>query len=356
MKIAIVTVPDSANFGSFLQAYSLKLVLEDWGHEAVFLATRDQEYLKKIYVNWRPRKHHLKHPVQFIMKNLNGTEKMLKFQADQQLLEIHEQNGKEHFDMFLLGSDEIWNVRAEVFRNPVFYGKGMSPAAAYAVSAGSAAYEDFLKYPDIMESIRNIPDILVRDRNTLGIVEHIVHDVPSIVCDPTFLVSADRLTQPYKDTFLENNDYLVIYLYPGSVSKETVRIIKRFARKHGMKLVSVGFWNGWCDYNVTCRPLEFSSVIKGASAVVTGTFHGTIFSILNKKRFISIGLTIKVKELLEQLDLNDRHVEKTDISEELLEKKIMHDVTGYDRIDKKIQEQRQESLRLLKGVIHKYDH
>ena len=43
-------------------------------------------------------------------------------------------------------------------------------------------------------------------------------------------------------------------------------------------------------------------------------------------------------------------------TEELLEKKIMHDVTRYDRIDKKIQEQRQESLRLLKGVIHKYDH
>ena len=29
MKIGIVTVPDSANFGSFLQAYALKLVLEE---------------------------------------------------------------------------------------------------------------------------------------------------------------------------------------------------------------------------------------------------------------------------------------------------------------------------------------
>ena len=88
MKIGIVTVPDSANFGSFLQAYALKLVLEEWGHSVVFFRTREQDYLRKIYVDWKPKKRNLKHPFQFVMKNLNGRTKRQKFLEDQELLEI----------------------------------------------------------------------------------------------------------------------------------------------------------------------------------------------------------------------------------------------------------------------------
>ena len=356
MKIGIVTVPDSANFGSFLQAFSLKLVVEEMGHEAVFLETREKEYIKKIYVNWKPRKNHLKHPIQFLRKNLNGSKKMQKFQIDQRRLEIRSQRDNEKFDLYLLGSDEIWNVRTEVFRRPIFYGKGMYPAVAYAVSAGNAGYEDFLKYPEIIENIKDIPDILVRDRNTRRIVERIKHIPPSVVCDPTLLVPAELLKEPYEDVFLQENPYLLIYLYPGSVSKEAVNSIRKLAHKEGWKLVSVGFWNGWCDYNVTCRPLEFSAILEGAEAVVTGTFHGTIFSILNRKRFISIGLTLKVRELLEQLGLSDRCIEKKDVSEKLLEKKIMTEAVDYNEIEQKIQELRANSLKLLKGVLHKYDY
>ena len=46
MKIGIVTVYDSANFGSYLQSYALHLVLSEMGHEVYFISnpTPDKPY------------------------------------------------------------------------------------------------------------------------------------------------------------------------------------------------------------------------------------------------------------------------------------------------------------------------
>lgn len=357
MKIGIVTVPDSANFGSFLQAYALKLVLEEWGHTVVFFRTREQDYLEKLYVDWKPKKRNIKHPVQFVMKNLNGRKKRRKFLEDQELLEIREIQEDEKLDLILLGSDEIWNVCTPVFRKPVFYGEGTwkAPTAAFAVSAGRAKYEAFLRYPDIIERIKRIPEIFVRDQSTMDIVEKITGECPKLVCDPTFLVPVERMKERYEDQYLTGHRYLAVYLYPGSISKENVRQIIKFARKEKFSLVSVGFYNSWCDYNVNCRPLEFPSVIEGAEAVITGTFHGTIFSVLNHKQFVSISLTPKVKDLLSRLGLEERCAEKTGLSADMLERKLTKELIDYGRIEDGIRDMRHSSLLHLKGVITEYD-
>lgn len=357
MKIGIVTVPDSANFGSFLQAYALKLVLEEDGHTVVFFQTREQDYLRKLYVDWKLKKRSIKHPVQFIMKNLNGRKKRQKFLEDQGLLEIREIQADEKLDLILLGSDEIWNVCTPVFRNPMFYGEGAwtAPTAAFAVSAGRAGYEDFLQYPDIIERIKHIPEIFVRDQNTMDIVEKITGECPKLVCDPTFLVPVESMKERYEDQYLREHRYLAVYLYPGSISKENVRQIRKFARKEKLTLVSVGFCNSWCDYNVNCRPLEFPSVLEGAEAVITGTFHGTIFSVLNHKQFVSISLMPKVKDLLRQLGIKERCADKADLSEGMLENKLTKELIDYGRIEETIRDMRRSSLLHLKGVITEYD-
>ena len=48
MNIGIITVHDSANFGSFLQAYAMKLALEDLGHNVKFIKTRSDRKVKKV--------------------------------------------------------------------------------------------------------------------------------------------------------------------------------------------------------------------------------------------------------------------------------------------------------------------
>ena len=49
MKVGIVTVYDSNNFGSYLQAYALKKVIENLGHNVQFIKFRAEKEAKKRF-------------------------------------------------------------------------------------------------------------------------------------------------------------------------------------------------------------------------------------------------------------------------------------------------------------------
>lgn len=142
MKIGIVTVQDSNNFGSFLQAYALQHVLQEMGHDVVFIRTRSKQYLRRIFFHMIPSGREWLHPAGFLKRNYAGWKKYCCFQKELRVFRVIESYNAEHLDMVILGSDEIWNTRTPVFRNPIFYGAGMEPVMAYAVSIGNAEIQD----------------------------------------------------------------------------------------------------------------------------------------------------------------------------------------------------------------------
>lgn len=354
MKIGIVTVPDSANYGSFLQGIALKWVLESMGHEVCFIATREKEYVRKIYYNWHPVKRDLKHPVRFIRNNLTGVRKYEMYKKDHQLIDIRDLKDAQDRDLFILGSDEIWNAHTEVFRRPVFYGAGMSPKIAYAVSTGNASEQDFEEHPEIKKWIQSVDDICVRDESSREIVEKITEKTPMLVCDPTMLVASERFMKLCDEPYLLEHRYILVYLYPNTISRQAVRELKKFAKKKGLKLVAAGFHHAWCDHEVMCCPTEFSSVVHGAEYVITATFHGSIFSILNEKQFISIRTNKKVPDLLNRLGLSMQLMEKTELTEERLNEKLCGEKICYESVNEKIQDWRESSRMKLKEVISGY--
>ena len=76
------------------------------------------------------------------------------------------------------------------------------------------------------------------------------------------------------------------FLYPKIDMRRCIECgayLKRYARKNNLKLVSICLYQSWCDLNINCHPLEFSSYIQFSECVYTTTFHGTIFTLLNHK-------------------------------------------------------------------------
>ena len=89
--------------------------------------------------------------------------------------------------------------------------------------------------------------------------------------------------------WLSQKAYVLIYAYHGFMnSKQEVNAIKSFAKKNGLRIISCGYYHSWCDENVNADPKEFLEMFIHASYIITDTFHGTVFSIINKKRFVSI--------------------------------------------------------------------
>ncbi|MBR4697565.1 MAG: polysaccharide pyruvyl transferase family protein, partial [Candidatus Methanomethylophilaceae archaeon] len=95
--------------------------------------------------------------------------------------------------------------------------------------------------------------------------------------------------------------------------------------------------------------------IKGSSFVVTDSFHGTIFSILFKKQFITLvgnwgensGVG-RITTLLGMLGLESR-IFKT--PKEAVESGMTDDIIDYDKVYEKLDANREESMKWLRNAI-----
>ena len=348
MKIGIITVQDSNNFGSFLQAYALQDVLEKMGHDVYFIRTRSKEYIKKLFYHNIPNKHELKYFFSFIKNNYGGRKKYKRFKEEQKCFKVLD-NYEEFLDVVILGSDEIWNVTTPVFRNDIFYGRDMKSVMTYGVSIGNATLKD-MHCIDV-NNFKNIRPILVRDNHTSDYLESVGIN-SSVVCDPTFLVDPQIFKRNYSDSLLDGAPYMLIYSY--GLDEDIVKALKEFAKKRGLRILSVCFEFDWCDGMIDCAALDFSTVMEKAEYVFTSTFHGTIFSILNHKKFISLPCSRKTSDLLAQMQLTCRLVNIEECSSEIIEYKMVDEI-DYDKIDGIISYMRETSIEKLKDGISLYD-
>lgn len=348
MKIGIVTVQDSNNFGSFLQAYALETVLREMGHEVMFIRSRSKEYIKRLFYRVKPGKRELLHLNSFIHENFEGFKKYRRFQSEQKCFRVIDNYGDEPLDLVILGSDEIWNVKTPVFRKPIFYGENMNPVMAYAVSIGSSEFEDMKCIPETR--FDNIFPILARDEHTSEFMKSLKIDAP-VVCDPTFLVDKSIFRRNYESRLFDGKPFLLVYSY--GLENEIVEKILMFAKSKNLRVLSACFPFSWCDGVFDCTALDFCAVMEKASFVFTSTYHGTIFSVLNHKQFVSLPQSRKTSDLLSMLGLSERLTDDTLNNAEFeakFEKKI-----DYASVDKKIAQMREHSLQMLSDGIRAYE-
>ena len=123
-----------------------------------------------------------------------------------------------------------------------------------------------------------------------------------------------------------------------------------FAKKNGLRIISCGYYHSWCDENVNADPKEFLEMFIHASYIITDTFHGTVFSIINKKRFVSIirDNSFKVKYLLDKLDLENRIASSSNEIETILEKPVAYEIS-----DKLLEFERKKSENYLLRMLMK---
>lgn len=346
MRIGIITVHDSANFGSFLQAYALKTVLEEMGHVAKFIRTRSREEAKKVFLG------NIKNPVKYIRNysfNIERYETFLK-EIDK-LPEIALENVNDSIiDLVIIGSDELWNVNTPVFRKKHFYGIDIATRniITYAISAGKATVEDLKAYPELIEGMKKLKKIFIRDEHTKNLVNSLIDVEGEFTCDPTFLIDVSKFDNDYINPI--EKPYILVYSYNFD-DNQRYAIIK-FAREKNLLIVAPCLKQKWSDIDVNCSPLEFCKLIQGAKYVVTTTFHGTIFSILNKKQFVSIPASQKVEDVLIRTGMYNAKMDKDD-SYEVFKEKLLTPL-DFNISEKKILDMRKISLEKLENEIEKY--
>lgn len=347
MRIGVVTVYDSSNYGAFLQAYSMRNVLETMGHEVFFVKFRENKARKKLCFG-KPTS--AKAILNYLLDFSHNYEKYNKLCKDISLLseiDLAIANEK-NLDCILMGSDEIWNVTVPTFKNPIFYGDSIlvKKKYAYAVSMGCANDSDFKNFPEIVAAMKSVQIIGVRDKNTQSCLKKLGGPEAAIVCDPTCLLDS-RVLHNFPSSVVMKRSYILVYSY--FVPKKIRHHLRRFANEHALQLVSVCMHHLWCDKSVNCSALEFFDIIKNANYVYTSTFHGSIFTFMNHKKCLILAKSAKLFDFVKRVEMEEVLI-KDSIDYEEFKKQLLSS-PDYDHYDTQILKFRTESIRRIEQQL-----
>lgn len=231
-------------------------------------------------------------------------------------------------NLFIAGSDQIWNTTFNNGNDPAFYldfgnpKRKISYAASFATDALASGSDVFVE-----KQLRNFDAISVRESSGRRLLESLGFDGIEVV-DPVFL-----LEQKQWDLFDEGpvtqDKYILVYDFePGKSGIK--RIAKRLAAMYGgCKIYTVTPSFSYFDYAdksfMVCSPDEYVSLIKHAECVVSNSFHGTAFSMIYGKNFFVVnrkdGLNARMRDLLDHYHLSDRII-GVDAQNDILRKSI----------------------------------
>lgn len=328
MRVCILSMQRVPNFGSLLQGYSLKKMLEDMGHEVYFIDIEendeDNKYLKdyqRLFSNeYGSRKKVDKYIFNKLLakiKNKKQKRVMDKFQDE--IIILNQDNNSKHYDLCVIGSDEVfnalnaseWGFTSQLFGNVPQADKVIT----YAASCGFTKYKDLPQgaIDIIKKSFKNVSAFSVRDKNTKKFVSCLTDMPITTNYDPVVVGDFTAEAQRQTKVFGLPKKYCIIYAYHNRINDEIeIQAIKKLCKDKRMKIVSVGASQFWINNYLVLNPFQIPYVFEHAEFVVTDTFHGTIFASKYSHRF---GVVVrksnenKLNDLIEKLQIFDHKIE-----------------------------------------------
>ncbi len=313
MKIGIMSMQRIRNYGSFMQAYCLKRILEQNGNEVKFVDFHIEEPISNELnvdaISELPA-------FELIKKKINSAKFALLYNyiwLPKYLRVKKEKCYNPKIDKLIIGSDEVFNCTQSsktIGYSKELFGYGRKNVLTYAASFGYTTKERLEKYKidhEISEMLKRITKISVRDKNSYNIVNALTKIKPEINLDPVLVSDLSKTNLPK----VKNKDYIIVYSYCGRITDKESDFIKAFANKHNKKIISLGYYNQYADKNIVTDPFKMLAYFKNADYVITDTFHGSIFSIIYEKKFVTLVRKTnqeKLDDLLERLKLNDRKI------------------------------------------------
>lgn len=368
MKICILTQPLGHNYGGIMQNYALQTVLKRMGHE---VWTEDRKVNKVAFLSQLKRVSFIrflfgkkkitspsskqeaiiqKYTRQFIKKNIQTT------------VPIYSKNKKKllqyNFDAYVVGSDQVWRpcYSYGLYNYFLDFTKGLNVKRfAYAASFGVDNWEFTEKQTKECEKfVKQFDLISVREYSGIGLCESYLGVEADHVLDPTLLLEKEDYISLIN---LENKSKNGLYTYLLDDSEEKNEITNKLCSKFKLSVNTVmpkiRFKTLGKNPISKCTLASVSDWLSGfynADFVFTDSFHGTIFSIIFNKQFITIankdrGIA-RFSSLLKMFGLEDRLIFSiNDLTDSLICNHI-----DYDTVNKQKNHMKKISMNFLSKI------
>lgn len=374
-----MTLVGEFNYGNLLQAYALQTVLERLGHDSVILNRRSYRSAKLLFLRVLSfiksvfRRYLLSDKGTLVVnpfaENYTTTSRTdnseLRVFATKYLkrtsplcstAEMNRFAKKEHFDVYVVGSDQVWREEYTQSIEEMFLSflpdSSKARRIAYAASFGTDSNPISSEKLSVCASLLNqFNAISVREKSAIDICKE-MSGVESVhVLDPTMLlyvidykVIFDNVSTPNSPgtllTYVLDNDDCI---------KNKIEYI---SQKYGLLPFSVNAPERVESRSYSYRQPSIEAWLRGfhdAEFVITDSFHACVFSILFHKPFICIGNKnrgmSRFDSLLGMFGLEDRLVDVDDI-EGYVEKEI-----DWERVDQILEVKREEAFQFLNQAL-----
>ncbi len=349
-KMGIATLYFYNNFGSVLQAYALKNVLEGMNVDVEFLPYKPAIPNVKYFQDTKLQKKYF--------------EKGQKFDAFRNKIlnikdgDIRESNllNKE-LDGYIVGSDIVWgrefsNLDPVYFLDFVDKGKVRATYAASMIFNSNGLPENDAIYE---KYIPKFDYLSVREQSSVPYIQKLTEKKVYTVLDPTLLLNSSQYDSIADCTCgrEQKSPYLLSYFLTHDPA--VVDYTNMIAKKLGLRVVHFFadypkrvFDENAGDFTFV-GPSEFLGLVKNAACIFTNSFHGTCFSIIYRKPFYTYtakrSLLSRVDNMAERLDIKARcFTDFRDLN------KVTLDI-DYTEVERRIEVEKKYSLEYLRSVV-----
>lgn len=299
MNIGQLTFHASHNYGSVLQAYALSKQLQLMGNKTEFINLRPQsqkdayKIIRKYDKGIQKAFRYLIYPA--LKKRFNNYERFINNVLPVSAKEYSstEELKKENFnyDAYVCGGDQIWNPACQDFETAYylqFLGKKDSAKRiAYSPSLGKTEFdEETLK--KISEWVKTFDAISVREPRGADIIQKLTDKPVQSVCDPVILLDKTEweklaVKPKYK------KPYILVYFLENNHGSRDLTEYLRQTTGYDVVILNEYIKDFVKPYHKAfgASPEEFVGLFMNASLVYTNSFHGTAFSTIFERPFIT---------------------------------------------------------------------
>ena len=379
-KIGVCCVFNHRNYGSMLQTLATIEKLERMGYDYEII-----HYKKKLTLDLLFRSlDRVPEEVKTRIARKNKNKKMDKYPEIKKLIKTRNtcfddfrrarftkvsqpydtfkqlQKAAENYSAVLVGSDQLWVPKgySTGFFNLLFVPDNI-PKLAYATSFGVGQIP-VNKQKAARQFLDRMDYISVRELRASEMIKELTgREVPTVV-DPTILFTGEEWKQIIKiKKVIEDEKYIFCY-FLGNNPEQRLEV-EKLSKKTGYKVVFIPHLDEFIEsdikfadqqlYNV--GPEEFVNLIRNAEYVCTDSFHGSVFSILNHKKFVTFNRfktsdansrNSRIDSLLKQTGLMQRRY-AGDLIEQI-EKDI-----DYNEVESRLTKMREKSEEYLETAL-----
>lgn len=377
-KIAILTQPLISNYGGILQDFALQRVLKNKNYDVV---TIDRRYngvsksrlllsnIKNTIINklqLGSKRNFTSADINYITKNPRSF--ISKYITLSEVIDLDEKMVK-HFknnayDVVIVGSDQVWRPRYSPNIYDYFFGflkdNSTTTKLSYAASFGVDTWEyNDEQTKEVKNLIKLFDGVSVREKSAVELCKDNLDTDAQFVLDPTLLLEKEDYLKLITKKSDKSSASIFTYVLDQSESKTNIinfvqkklgKEVRTNQPREDQKSSSSKNLNDFAY-----PPIEgWIESFDQADFIVTDSFHGTIFSIIFNKPFLTIVNSergaARFKSLLALLDLEDRLIDAYD--EALISEKLSLSI-DYTKVNARLKELKADSLAYLFNNIEK---